>query len=101
MQLINFCTTLYLPHTCGRNKVKAVTLRVRNPRKLNVYVVAKQRPCVLTVLMNYKHLHPIYFMQKVNILTHVDNEYLIMWERFTKVKDHKRQSNLKCEFYIA
>jgi hypothetical protein len=55
-QQMNFCRTLYLFHTRGRNEVKAVTLSVRNPRKLNVNVVAKQHRSVLTVLMTYKTL---------------------------------------------
>jgi hypothetical protein len=40
--------------------------------------------------MNYKHLHQIYFMQKVITSSHtIDNGYLIIWGCFTKVKAHK------------
>jgi len=41
-----------------------------------VYVVVQQ---LWAVLMNYKHFHLIYLMRKGNILTHVDNRYLIVW----------------------
>jgi hypothetical protein len=54
--------------------------RTQPPKsKLNVYIVVKKHVKVLSVLVNEKHLHQIYFMQKVITSSHtVDNGYLII-----------------------
>jgi hypothetical protein len=58
--------------------------------KLSIYVVVKVHLKVLSVLMNYKHLHQIYLMQNVITSSHaVDNGYLFIRGCFTKVKAHK------------
>jgi hypothetical protein len=58
--------------------------------KLNLYVAIKEYIIVLSVVINYKHLHVTYFMQEVITSAHtVDNGYLIIWRCFTKVKGHK------------
>ena len=49
---------MYSLHTEYVNKVEAVTLNVRNPiKKFNAYIVIKGCLNVLTMVINYKHIH--------------------------------------------
>jgi hypothetical protein len=46
-------------------------------------------PFLLSVLMNYKQLHPNSFMHKVVTSAQIIDMYLTVWGCFTKVKAHK------------
>jgi len=61
----NFCTVLYSFHKWDVMWVEAITLSYKIPQKTGHACIVKENLNVLSMLMNYKHFHLIYFMQKV------------------------------------
>ena len=72
-------------------RVEATTLSCKIPQKTGHAYIAKENLNVLSMLMNYKHYHLTYFMQKVITSVHsVNNQYTTIWGYFSKVKARQR-----------
>jgi hypothetical protein len=82
---------LYSFHKWDVIRVEAITLSCKIPQKTGYACIAKENLNVLSMLMNYKHFHLTYFMQKVITSVHsVNNQYATIWGYFSKVKACQR-----------
>ena len=87
----NFCTVPYSFHKWDVIRVEAITLSCKIPQQTGHACIVKENLNVLSMLMNYKHLHLTYFMQKVITSVHsVNKQYTTIWGYFSKVKACQR-----------
>jgi hypothetical protein len=87
----NFCTTVFISQVrCHQGRSHYFELQ--NPIKKTGHTsIAKENLNILSMLINYKHYHLTYFMQKVITSVHsVNNQYTTIWGYFSKVKACQR-----------
>jgi len=85
---------MYSFHKWDVMRVEAITLSYKIPQKTGHACTVKENLNVLCMLMNYKHFHLNYFMQKVITSVHsVNNQYTTIFGYFSKVKACQRLSS--------